>query len=168
MRKISLSISELGLSIGDEITIQLIDSVGCVLKSAFIENKTYAITNDVFETELLENDKIKVLSSYEITLPSSLSFYFKIPTNNENTPHELTSLLSLACYENIIDKKHNKLYDDFVVKLDKYFSHEYVRLNTTELSVIKLYEYYANNILHGANTIDIMKLMDEYLSTIGK
>jgi len=168
MRRVSLRISELGLVIGDEIKIQLVDSVGGVSRSPFTVDTKHILDSEIFEIELLENENIISLSHYKITLPSFVSFYFKVPTNIEDIPHELTSLLTLACYENIIDKEHNRIYDDFLSKIDKYFLGEYVRLSTIEIEVIKLYEYYAENVTNSTNTIDIMELMDTYLSTIGK
>lgn len=168
MREVTLDIAKLGLIVGDVLKIQLIDSVGnaCMASTGYKLDTTLTLSTTTLTTELLENSYINMLSFYRITLPSGLKFKFSVPFSLEGTPHDMLSLLQLGCYEGIIDKANGTLTENFVEKLNLYFSGENPHFTKTELDIVRLYEYYANEIYGTPSTIDIMQMMDEYLATI--
>lgn len=168
MREVTLDIAKLGLIVGDVLKIQLIDSVGnvCIANSGYMLDTPITLSSTTLSVELLESSYINMLSFYKITLPSGLKFKFNVPFSFEGTPHDMLSLLQLGCYEGIIDKANSTLSENFVAKLDLYFSGENPYFTKTELDVVRLYEYYANEVIDTTSTIDIMQMMDEYLATI--
>ena len=168
MREVTLNIAKLGLNVGDIIRLQLINSVGgaCMSSSGYFLDLSATIQSTIFTIELLENEFVNMLSSYKFTLPNGISFNFSVPFSLQNTPHDMLSLLQLGCYEGIIDKAKNSLDENFVQKLDLYFSGENPYFTKTELDVVRLYEYYADEVIDTTSTIDIMQMIDEYLATI--
>lgn len=168
MREVTLTISKLGLNVGDVIRLRLIDSVGsaCMSSSGYSLDSTVTLSAATFTTELLENSHINKTTTYQIMLPSGVKFNFLVPYSLQNRPHDMLSLLQLGCYEGIIDKENNKLDENFVQKLDLYFMGKNPYFTQTELDVVRLYEYYANEVIETTSTIDIMQMMDEYLATI--
>lgn len=169
MREVTLTISKLGLHVGDVIKLKLIDSVGnaCMSSSGYSLDSTVTLSTAIFTTELLENSYINKKSTYQIMLPSGVKFNFSVPYSLQNRPHDMLSLLQLGCYEGIINRANNSLDENFIQKLDLYFSGENPHFTQTELDVVRLYEYYADEIVETVSTIDIMQMMDEYLATIG-
>jgi hypothetical protein len=168
MRKVTLDISLLHLNVGDTVHISLVNSVGnkCVASNGFAIDTDFILDSPLFEIELLENENVGKISSYELSLASSLKLVFTVPARIDNTPHELLSLSRLGCAKGIIDKYTKKLSDDFVTKLDRYFIGEKPNFTPTQKAVVELYVYYADNVIETLSTIDIMQLMDEYLATI--
>jgi len=168
MREVTLNIAKLGLNVGDVIKLQLINSVGgaCMSSSGYFLDLTATLQSTTFTIDLLENEFVNMCSSYKLTLPNGISFNFSVLYSAQNSPHDLLSLLQLGCYGGIIDKAKNSLDENFVQKLDLYFSGENPHFTKTELDVVRLYEYYANEIIDTTSTIDIMQMMDEYLATI--
>lgn len=168
MREVTLDIAKLGLIVGDAIKLQLVNSVGnvCMASSGYFLDTAITLSSTIFTIELLENEFVNMRSSYKLTLSNGISFNFNVPYSAQNSPHDLLSLLQLGCYEGIIDKAKNSLDENFVQKLDLYFSGENPHFSKTELDVVRLYEYYANEVIDTTSTIDIMQMMDEYLATI--
>jgi len=168
MRNITLVIEKLGLTVGDEIGIKLVNSVGSILlsNSGYMLDKKIILSSETFEIEVLENEHIDSLSSYQITLPNTLSFTFKVPVSHSNTPHDILSLLRLGCIKGIIDTKYKTLDDDFIKKLEIYFTGENPYFTNTQREIFELYTYYANEVIDTTSTIDVMQIMDEYLTTI--
>jgi len=168
MRTVTMDITKLGLTIGDTITIRLVNIMGGMLvdTSGYLLDSTITTTTTTFSIELLENEFIETDSIYKIILPSSLSFTFKVPFSQENIPHDMLALMRLGCTENIINEETRNLESGFVEKLDIYFAGNHPRFSKKQEDVVALYMYYADAILDTSSTIDIMKMMDEYLSTI--
>lgn len=168
MREVTLTIAKLGLNVGDVIKLQLIDSVGnvCMANTGYKLDETITLSTPTLNTELLENSYISMLSFYRITLPNGLKFKFSVPFNFEGVPHDMLSLLQLGCYKGIIDQINGTLTKDFVAKLDLYFTGENPHFTKVELDIVRLYEYYADDVYGTTSTIDIMQMMDEYLATI--
>lgn len=168
MRTVTLDISKFGLIVGDTIKLQLINSVGgiCASKSGYTLDATIVLDSTTFEIELLESEYIDMISFYQITLPNTLKFNFTVPSSFENTPHDLLSLLQLACYKGIINIEENKLEESFVEKLDLFFTGENPHFTNTQKDVVNLYIYYADKVIDTTSTIDIMQMMDEYLATL--
>lgn len=168
MREVTLDIAKLGLIVGNAIKIKLINSVGgaCMSSSGYFLDTTIILTTPTLTIELLENKYIDMLTFYQLTIPNGLKFNFSVPFSLEGTPHDLMSLLQLGCYEGIIDQTTSTLAENFIAKLDLYFSGENPHFTKTELDVVRLYEYYANEVIDTTSTIDVMQMMDEYLATI--
>jgi len=166
MRKVVLNIAKLGLVIGDVISIQLINSIGNITMSPMgYFNKSFTLSEQIFEVDLLENEAIPTLSSYKITLPNTLSFTFYVPPPY-STPHDLVSLLTIGCINGIINKETKTLDEDFVKKINLYFTGENPHFSAVQKDVMKLYEYYANEVIDTTYTIDVLQMMDTYLSTL--
>jgi len=170
MRVVMFDISKFGLNVDDEIEINLIDSVGNLLttSSGYSLNKKIILTEELQKIELQESEYIDVLHFYKIKLPNESSFIFNVPFNSEKKPHDLISLFKLACYKGIINQEEKSLSRKFTNKLDIYFTGKNPHFTNPESEVVRLYEYYADEIKETTSTIDIMKMMDEYLSTLGK
>ncbi|MDQ7067750.1 MAG: hypothetical protein Q9M40_07145 [Sulfurimonas sp.] len=172
MRTVTLTIAKLGLSIENTITLQLVDSLGNVIidNTGYFLDETIVLDTDIFQIELKENNYINILSTYKLTLPNGLNFNFKVHTSFANTPHDLISLLQIACYAGIVEIKNEdeiSLSASFVEKLNIYFTGENPYFTNTEKDLVNLYEYYADEIKYTTSTIDIVRLMDEYLATLG-
>ena len=172
MRRVSLDISKLGLIVGDVIKLQLTDSVGKLMTSTvgFSLDVSITLDNNIFTYDLLESNNVNRISYYKLTLPNLLTFNFTLPSCIDGKPHDLLSLLSIGCFRDIIQIDGNavKLDCKFIEKLNLYFTGENPHFNSTEYDLVKLYEYYAENVIDSISTIDIIKLMDIYLSTIKK
>lgn len=168
MREVTLTIAKLGLIVGDVIKLQLINSVGapCMSSDGYSLDLDITLTSDTFSITIHENEHINMLTFYKLTLPSGMKFNFSVPYSFENIAHDLLSLLQLGCYEGIINKSNNTLDERFVQKLDNYFTGENAHFSKTELDVVRLYEYYASEVISTSSTVDVFKMMDEYLATI--
>lgn len=168
MRKIQLSVSKLGMSIGDTFTVRLVDTVGKPLISTigYSFDSVLTANTEIMEIELLENDLIPGISNYKIILQSGLNFTFKVPLSDNTTPHELMSLLSIGCVYGVIDIDGNRLDDRFLEKLDLFFSGENPNFSAAQHDVVRMYQRYADEVYGTTATIDVMQMMDEYLSTL--
>ncbi|MCX6076015.1 MAG: hypothetical protein NTW78_03920 [Campylobacterales bacterium] len=169
MRTVTLNIAKFGLVIGNTIKLQLINSVGGLLlsNSGYMLDSTTILDSKIFEIPLLENEHIDTLSNYKLTLPNNLNFLFKVPSSFENISHDMLSLMRIGCTKNIIDIDTKTLDSSFVEKLDIYFSGENPYFTKAQKDVVELYSYYADEILNTQSTIDIMQMMDMYLSKKG-
>jgi len=169
MRKVSFNITKLGLVIGNTINVKLIDSVGKPTMSTFgyVCDQNITLSSTTQEIELLENEYMAHQTRYKITLPNSLNFTFVVPVSNDTTaPHDLLSLLNIGCIYGIIDVRERRLADDFVEKLELYFTGENPHFSESQKAVVQLYEYFADDVFGTPATIDIMQMMDEYLATL--
>ncbi len=168
MRKVQLTASKLGLIVGDSLSVRLVDTVGNKLVSpmGYLFDETITVSSNVVELELMENDLIPGISNYKLTLPSGLNFNFKVPVSDTTVPHELTSLLSIGCVYGVIDIDGGRLDERFVQKLDLFFSGENPHFSDAQKDVVRLYTYYADSVYGGTSTIDVMRMMDEYLASI--
>lgn len=169
MRKVVLTISKLGLAIGDIVNIKLVDSVGRVYVSPFGYQKDENITiaSSVLEIDLLENDLIPNITSYKITLPNALNFTFRVTSSTGTLEsHDLISLFNIGCVHGVIDTFSHTLDADFVEKLNHYFTGENPHFTAAQKDIVALYEYYANEIIDTTITIDVIEMMDTYLSTL--
>jgi hypothetical protein len=169
MRKVVLNIAKLGLVAGNVIKIQLVNSVGAVTISpmGYSFDSSFTLSSALFEVDLLENEAIPTLSSYKITLPNTLSFTFNVPFSyNYTEPHDLVSLLNIGCVHGLIDQDTKTLDEDFVSKINLYFTGENPHFSEVQKNIMKLYEYYANEVIDTTYTIDVIELMDAYLSTL--
>ena len=169
MRKVALAIAKLGITVGDKIIIKLVDSVGkdAVSNFGYTCNKEITTANAIEEIELLENEFIPHITNYKLILTSGLEFTFIVPYSTETqTPHDLISLLSIGCVYGIIDTNARKLDNKFLEKINLYFTGENPHFTDAQKDVINLYEYYANEVINTTYTIDVIQMMDEYLSTL--
>lgn len=170
MRTVSCPIAKLGLSIGDVVHLSLVNSVGATImtRQGFSLDSEITINSDTFSIELLENDAIDELSKYKLALPNGFHFSFTLHSSFEDTPHDLIYLLRSGCYEGIIieTKDGIELDHKFLKKLDAYFFGEKLYLTQVEKDIIKLYAYYADEVFSKGSTIDIMRMMDNYLANI--
>ena len=173
MRIVNANISKLGLKIDDTIKVQLLNTIGKphMTLDGYSLDEDIVIANDTLELSLMENDNIDSISFYKITIPSGFEFTFTVPISptSDNPKHDLISLLSIGCFDEIIDiENQSKLLNpNFLEKLNLYFTGENPYFTDNEKSLIELYEYYADNIKGTESTIDIVQMMDEYLATIG-
>jgi hypothetical protein len=172
MRIVSCPISKLGLVVGDVVNVVLLNSVGTPLLSrrGFSMSSNVAIDSDILSLELLENDLIEQQSHYKLTLPNGLAFNFTIEsTLTETIPHDLIYLLHAGCYYGIVKDTNGdvELDEKFLSKLDIYFSGENPFFTKTEQELVDLFIYYADEIKNSGSTIDLVKKIDAYLSTLG-
>jgi len=168
LRKISLKVLNLGINVGDTINIQLVNLVGkpLITLDGYLLNENITIDSLIWEKELRENDTIQSDSSYKLTLPNGFVFNFTIKTTPTQKTIDLIGQLKISCYSDIIDMKNNEkvLSDNFIKKLDIYFTGENPYFTKTEQSLFDLYVYYADNIHESETTIDVVEILDEYLS----
>lgn len=170
MREIVLDIAKLGLNVADEINITLVDSVGnkYITDDGYSLDKNYVISNPIFKTLLYENDLISSDTHYKLSIPSSLTFNFKLNKDIENISHDLYYLLKMGCVKSIFDTSSPTLQLDkkFVENLNRYFTGEIPHFTSTQQAVVDMYEYYANEIIDTQRTIDVLKLIDNLLSQL--
>ena len=170
MRDIALDISLIGLNVGDALTLTLVDSMGNQYTHAsdgYTIKETITLDTPLFTKTLLENEALDALTHYKITLESGIYYNFELHLSDSSTkPHDLYPLLSFGCIASILNKYTQKLEPDFLQKLDIYFSGGEPHFNVRQQDVVTLYEYYADNVLDTNYTIDIIRVMDEYLSTL--
>lgn len=168
MRKISLDASLLNLNSGDVINVELVDSVGnqCYAKNGFTIKEDFTISDSILELELLENIYVGKISSYKLTLATSLTFYFSVPYRVEEISHDFISLLQISCVKGIINQESKELDDDFVKKLNLYFTGKNPHFSATQKEVVMMYEYYADKVKDTPATVDVMEMMDSYLSSL--
>jgi hypothetical protein len=169
MRKVILNISKLGLIAGNSIDIKLVNSVGTPMmtRMGYSFNASFTLNAPLFEVDLLENEAIDSISMYKITLPSAISFTFEVPLSYDyDLPHDLISLLNIGCFYEIINQDTKTLDSDFIKKLNLYFTGKNPHFTAVQKDIVNLYEYYANEILSVPYTIDVMRMMDEHLSTL--
>jgi len=167
MRTVSIDISKLRLNVGDKITIQLINSIGDLATTIDGYSLDEEITLDsVFSKELMPTQDIDFISTYKLIFPNASYINFIVPSTN-TTAHDLLSLFKMPCTDGVINKD-NSLSNSFIAKLDLYLIGESPNFNANELNIVKLYEYFADEIISDTTkTIDIMEVMDKYLTTIG-
>ncbi|MEA2017786.1 MAG: hypothetical protein U9N59_05000 [Campylobacterota bacterium] len=167
MRLIKTTINKLGLKIGDTVTLQLINSVGDIFmtSSGYSLDKKINIISDTLEFSIMETDKIDTISTYKLTLPSSNYFVFTIMSSTSTNPHELTSLFKIGCYDGVLNISNSKvtLLDTFAEKLNLYFLQKINNFTQTEMDIVNLYIYYADEIMQSNMTIDVSQMMDSYL-----
>jgi len=172
LRDVTIDISLIGLNVGDEITLMLVDSMGNQYVRAsdgYTVNENIILNSSLFKKTLLENEALEALTHYKITLTSGIYYNFELHLSDSSTAsHDIYPLISFGCIDSIINKYTQKLDNDFVKKLDVYFSGGEAHFNVQQQDVVTLYEYYADNVIGTDYTIDVIRLMDEYLSTIKK
>ena len=167
MRDVTLDISLIGLVVGDIIKLQLVDSMGnAYLRGGYSIDESITLSTATFTKNLLENESLEDLTHYKITLVSGVYYNFILPENTSNKAHDLYALLKFGCVDSVMNA--GKLDKNFLKKLDVYFSGRDAHFNVRQQDVVTLYEYYADNIINTTSTIDIIRVMDEYLSTIQK
>ena len=168
MRDVTLDISLIGLVVGDIVKLQLVDSMGnTYLRGGYSIDESITLDTNTFTKNLLENEALEVSTHYKLTLPSGVYYNFELHLSSTSTsPHDLYSLLKFGCVTSIFNKYTSKLENDFVKKLDVYFTGGNAHFNMQQQDVVTLYEYYADNIINTTSTIDIIRVVDEYLSTI--
>lgn len=172
MRKIFTDANAFGLSNGDIITITLLNKVGQELTTTYKNQlisykKSIEIINNKLEVELYENDILPNDSYYEIVI-KDIKFKFKICSNNQNTPHELTSLLQLGNNDEIAYISNDELIfeNDFIKKIElKLVGEEPYFTENQERAFIFLI-FYADNVYGKNLTIDIIKKIDIHLGSI--
>lgn len=174
MRSVTTPIAKLGLQIGDAITLKLVDSVGvvCVAPNGYALDEAITMGAEVWTISLLENDAIPMMTQYKLGLPNGVHFNFTVPGDSyDDAPHDLTPLLQLGCTDDVIDPYTGELADDFKEQLDIYYLGGNPHFNWIQKELTAMYEYYADNIYNVEpaqmqSTIDIMRMMDEYLATL--
>ncbi len=172
MRDVTLDIALIGLTVGDVITLELVDSMGNVYtreSDGYSVNETITLDAQIFQKTLEETSAFELLTHYKITLSSGIYYNFELPiSDTSSAAHDLYPLLKFGCIASILNKYTNKLDNAFVKKLDVYFSVGNPHFSLQQQDVVTLYEYYADNIIDTTSTIDVMRLMDSYLSTLQK
>ncbi len=170
MRTVATDISKLGLNVGDTLKIQLLNSVGkpFMTRDGYMLDEEIILSEQILSKELRENDTISSKSFYKITLPNKFTFSFTVKSSDILIPLDLIGIMRVGCFDGIVDASNNtkKLSDDFIRKLNLYFTGENPFFTNTEKSLVDLYEYYADEIIGTDSTIDIVQMMDEYLATI--
>lgn len=172
MRKIFTDANAFGLSNGDIITITLLNKVGQELTTTYKNQlisykKSIEIINNKLEVELYENDILPNDSYYEIVI-KDIKFKFKICSNNQNTPHELTSLLQLGSNDEVAYISNGNLVfeNDFIEKIELKFTNKEPYFTENQERVFNFLIFYADYVHDKETTIDIEKLLDQQLGNI--
>lgn len=172
MRSVVLDIAKLGLVVGDEIGIELVNSLGQshTTDDGYSFSLSVVLDSTTFTVELLENSLILSDTHYKLTLPSSIYFNFKLDENIDNTPHDLYSLLQIGCVKSVVYTHRDplELNAEFVEKLNLYFTGENPHFSIPQQDIVDLYEYYADVVKDSTSTIDIIRKIDELLAQLGE
>ena len=172
MRKIFADAQSFGLVNGDNVTITLLNKIGQKLTTTY-ENKLISfdeniqVTDNKFEVELYENDKIFPDSFYEISI-KNINFRFKINSHKKNIPHELTSLLQLGSNDGIAYYENDKLVfeEEFIKKLELKFTNQEPYFTANQERVYNFLVFYADYICIKNLTIDLEDNLDKFLGEI--
>lgn len=167
MREIYAKHESFGLKSGDIVTVHLLNSVGMVSNLHYDIQEEVTCGSDALTFSVVENDKIAFESYYKITLPNTLTFTFTVQTSEQTVPHELKSLTTMGCFEELF--KDEKLIDSFTEKLELFFTGENPHFTTKEQRLFELYAFYADEVISdGVATVDVATKMDTYLSSVGE
>lgn len=168
MRNVLLAISKFGLSVGNSVTIQLVDRLGNIYVSprGFSINQSFTLADSTLSVALEESENILQETHYKLILPSGAEFTFRVPFSEENTPHDMAALMQIGCVDDVLDRYTGVLCDEMLEKLDLYFLGKNPRFSATQRDVVKLYEYYADEVIDTQATIDVTEMIDIYLSQI--
>lgn len=173
MRKIFADANAFGLTDGDKITITLLNKVGQELTTiyqnkliSFKENIT--ISNNKLEVELYENDKLPIMSFYELLI-KEVKFRFQLNSSEDNFIHELTSLLQLGSNDGIAHLHNDELVfeDDFIKKIELKLTNQEPYFSENQERVFNFFVFYADYVYGSEKTIDLEKSLDIQLSKIG-
>jgi CO dehydrogenase/acetyl-CoA synthase beta subunit len=174
LRKVIASILDLGINVGETIDIKLVDIIGNDIRTIY-ENKlvsfskTITISNEIFEIELYENDKIKDYTRYVLSV-GGINFRFRVPTLKENTPHELCSLIQLAGNDSVCTIINDEIVfeKDFLDKLELEFTNKEPYFTENQRKIYNLYIFYSSFYQDLTLTSDMSKALDLTLSKIGE
>jgi len=173
MRKVIASIFDLGANINNSITIKLVDIAGNDVKTIY-ENKLvsfskeFVITNEIFEVELYENDKIKDYTRYVLSI-NGVNFRFRVPSLKENIPHELSSLIQLSGNDSVCTIVNDEIVfeKDFIDKIELEFTNKEPYFTENQKKIYNLYVFYSSFYQSSLMTLDVSKALDKHLSKIG-
>ena len=155
MRKIFADSLAFGLNNGDTVNITLFNKIGQELTTTYQNklinfNKEITIENNKLEVELYENDKILVSSYYELLI-NKIKFRFQLNSNENNLPHELTSLIQLGSNDGISYFDNEKLIfeDEFIKKIELKLTNQEPYFSENQERVYDFFIFYAN-YFHGS------------------
>ena len=173
MRKIFANASAFGLADGETVTITLLNKVGQELTTtyqnkliSFKENIT--ISNNKLEVELYENDKLPIISFYEL-LVKGVKFRFQLNSSEDNLIHELISLIQLGSNDGIAYIHNDELVfeNDFIKKIELRLTNQESYFTENQERVFNFFVFYADYVHGTERTIDLEKSLDIQLSKTG-
>jgi len=167
-----IKLSDFELQKSEKISIKLLDVLGKELlanyKGQIISlNKELEAKNDLLEFELYENDLIKQNSFYELGI-KGIKFRFRISSHKDNTPHEITSLISLGGIDTIcfIYNDDYMFEDDFIKKFELKLLKKEAYFTDNQKRLFDFYVFFANEVKNKGQTIDICESLDNYLGSL--
>lgn len=173
MRKIFADANAFGLNNGESVTITLLNKIGQDLTTTY-QNKLITfkgvieIIDNKLEVELFENDKLQVMSYYELNA-KGIKFRFQLNSSKDNLTHELISLIQLGSNDGIAYIHNDELVfeDDFIKKIDLRLANQEPYFTENQERVFNFFVFYADYVHGTERTIDLEKSLDIKLSEIG-
>jgi len=173
LRKVIIKLSDFELEKSDRITIKLLNILGKELRANYkgqmVSLKAeLEAKDDLLELELYENDLIKQNSFYELCI-KDIKFRFRISSCEDNTPHEITSLISLGGGNDTICFIYNDDYmfeDDFIKKFELKLLRKEAYFTQNQKRVFDFYVLFADVVKNKGQTIDICEKLDNYLGSL--
>jgi len=172
MRKVIIKLSDFELKKGEKVSIKLLDTLGFELRANYKGqivslNKELETKDDALELELYENDSIKQNSFYELCI-KDIKFRFRINSHKDNTPHEITSLISLGGIDTIcfIYNDDYMFEDDFIKKFELKLLKKEAYFTDNQKRLFDFYVLFADVVKNKAQTIDICEKLDNYLGSL--
>jgi hypothetical protein len=170
MRTVASDIANMGLTIGDSVTLQLVDSVGNVCNAPVGGkiDETIVLESSELSFRLMENMLIPMATHYRLTVPDGIRFLFSVPKShdNEETVHDLEALMRVGCLNGTIDADSGEIDESFLERFENYLLGNQADFSMAEMDVVGLYFYYADVVQGTGRTIDIIKKLDANLAAI--
>lgn len=170
LRKVEANIDSLGLSIGDVVTITLLNVIGKPV--SFIEdgkliscNKQITIDNKILSLELWENDNSNSTTYYQLTV-NDINYNFTVPKGTGT--HDLMSLFQTICTDEVyyIFNGQISFETQFIEKIKKYFDGEEPYFTKNQKEVFEQFIYFADNVYGTDRTIDKIEMLNIYLGSL--
>jgi hypothetical protein len=170
MRTVASNIEDMGLEIGQSVTLQLVDSVGNVCNTPVggMKDVTVEISGESITFDLVESDFIPMATHYRMTVPDGTKFLFRVPRSldNEETAHDLEALMRSGCVESVVDITEGTVSDSMLERFDDWLDGAPPDFSAAEMDMIGLYVYYADIVQLTTRTIDTMQKFDAFLASV--
>jgi hypothetical protein len=170
LRTVQTDISNLALNLGDTVTLKLLDILG--RDFTFMQDgklikydETITIDKEVLSFELWENENSNSKTYYQLTI-NKINYKFTVPKGNG--VHELMSLFSIACNDDVSYTVHGKTIfeDDFIEKIKRYFNQYEPYFTANQKRAFDQFVFFANNVHDTDTTIDNAEALNKYLGSL--
>gem|GEM_PF-2099529 len=172
MRKVIIKLSDFEIEKGEKVSIRLLNTLGDELRATYKGqlislSKELELKDDLLSLELYENDLIKQNSFYELCI-KDIKFRFRIFSHKDNTPHEITSLISLGGIDTIctIYNDDYMFEDDFIKKFELKLLRKEAYFTSNQKRLFDFFVLFADVVKNKGQTIDICESLDNYLGSL--